>query len=372
MGGNFMKIILKSKYKVDKILLNYRCEENPPGSGNFKCDVNAQSDKDLDKRNKSRLKELKTILKETKTKNQAIRDQMDKLPLYGPEWKELQKKIDITSESKIQTYIDTLNYRHPDKPIEFKPIIESTNIIIKNSTPEEQEQLRLYVSGWGNAHYQKFLADNKGTIEDAAIIAKKQALRMNMGREPNPNNPFEMEYYNKNYDSALEYAKNNINSIKLLDSVMNKSIIPNDIVVQTGISSASYDTANLSTGDEFNLPTFISTSRSDVVANGFALLKFTNDKSDFKKNPRRSVEPTMPTVLEMHVKAGSRALGLEDFVLESQGPDASWVVGSKGTAGTGSQQEVLLARGTKCVVKDVQEITFRGKQIRKIIVDASN
>ena len=50
------------------IKLNYRCEENPPGSGNFKCDVTKDSDKNLDKVNKLRLKDAKSQLKEIKAR----------------------------------------------------------------------------------------------------------------------------------------------------------------------------------------------------------------------------------------------------------------------------------------------------------------
>ena len=102
------------------IKLNYRCEENPPGSGNFKCDVTKDSDKNLDKVNKLRLKDAKSQLKEIKARHQQIRDQMDTVKSNSPEWKELQKKLDIGKEYEIEKHIRVLSYKHPDVPETFK------------------------------------------------------------------------------------------------------------------------------------------------------------------------------------------------------------------------------------------------------------
>jgi hypothetical protein len=106
--------LLQDAYNTIK--LNYRCEENPPGSGNFKCDITKQSDKQLDKTNKLRLKEIKTKIKEVEAKNQAIRDQMDKVPRDSPKWKDLQKQIDTDTPYKLETYAKILSYKHPDIP----------------------------------------------------------------------------------------------------------------------------------------------------------------------------------------------------------------------------------------------------------------
>ena len=155
-----------------------------------------------------------------------------------------------------------------------------------------------------------------------------------------------------------------------MDSVINRSKIPTDLVLQTGTSSNLIGINGLGIGSEFEIPTYVSTSRSETVANGFALRKFKQDKEAARGNYDKG--PTIPTVLEVHLKSGSRALALENYALESQGADAEWVVGDKGVAGTGSQQEVLLARGTKCKITGISETEFRGKKIKKVIVDAYN
>jgi len=360
-----MKIILKSKYLFPTILLNYRCEENPPGSGNFKCDVTASSDKENDKYNKNRLKELKITLKEVKDHNQSLRDQMDKVPRDSDQWKELQKQIDVDAEYKLEDQIKTLQYKHPDVPEDFKPFLQNSDNIIKNLSPDESHQLDLYVFGAGNSIYQSILTNLKGNIPDNPeqyikdMIGKRYSWSDD--KSFNPNDPFQKSQY----ESTMETFNNSMKSIKLLDSVLEKSKTTNDIVVQSGVSPVRLGIDQLSVGTEFKIPIFLSTSRSDKVANGFALRKVANAK-------KRDDDYITPTVLEIHLNAGSKAIALENFVLQTQGANAEWVIGDKGVAGTGSQQEVLLARNTRCTVREIKQETFRGKAIRKIIVDASN
>lgn len=364
--------LLQDAYNTIK--LNYRCEENPPGSGNFKCDITKQSDKQLDKTNKLRLKEIKTKIKEVEAKNQAIRDQMDKVPRDSPKWKDLQKQIDTDTPYKLETYAKILSYKHPDIPKEFEPILIESDNIIKNLSEEDRKQLNQYVAGWGNASYQGLLAKWQGNIPEhpeewvKAEIGKRYSFKDDKSYDPN--DPFQV----KEFNNSIEAINTRIDQIKKLDGILEKTKLPSDIVVKTGVSSTLLGINELKPGDELEIPTFLSTSRSDVIANGFALRKHSLDFKHYRESRYKKglIEPKIPIVLEMHLKAGSRALALENFVLESQGPDAEYVVGDKGIRGTGSQQEVLLARGTKCTVKAIENTTFRGKQIRKVIVDASN
>lgn len=353
------------------IKLNYRCEENPPGSGNFKCDVTQQSDKSLDKINKTRLKELKVALKDTKTRNQNIRDQMDKVRRDSPEWKNLQKQIDIDSEYKLKDSIKTLQYKHPDVPKEFESFLSDSDTIIKNLTPEENQELNLYVTGFGNAHYQSMLAKLDGKLPENVDEYVKELVGKKWNYDTGKFDPNDA-IMQKEYKNTMEYVIGRINKIKIIDSIMDKSRTPNDIIIRTGISSALFDINELSPGDEFEVPTYLSTSRSDKVANGFALRKYTMDMKNYKERPHANKIPTIPTILEIRLSKGSKAIALENFVLQSQGANAEYVIGDKGVAGTGSQQEILLARGTKFKIKEISETEFRGKKIRKVIVDGSN
>lgn len=199
-------------------------------------------------------------------------------------------------------------------------------------------------------------------------IKKEIGEKFSFSGKYNPNDSFQLEQFNK----TMEYVNIMASRIKNLDNILENSKTKQDIVVRTGISSALLGIDSLKPGDKFEIPTFVSTTRSDVIANGFALRKFSLDKKDHKDNPHRNKEPTIPMVLEMNIKPGSKAIALENFAFDVLGPDADLVIGSKGTAGTGSQQEVLLARGTKCIIRDILDVTFRGKTIRKVIVDASN
>lgn len=353
------------------IKLNYRCEENPPGSGNFKCDVTQQSDKSLDKINKTRLKELKVALKDTKTRNQNIRDQMDKVRRDSPEWKNLQKQIDIDSEYKLEDSIKILQYKHPDVPKEFESFLSDSDTIIKNLTPEENQELNLYVTGFGNAHYQSMLAKLDGKLPENVDEYVKELVGKKWNYDTGKFDPND-SIMQKEYKNTMEYVVGIINKIKIIDSIMDKSRTPNDIIIRTGISSALFDINELSPGDEFEVPTYLSTSRSDKVANGFALRKYTMDMKNYKERPHANKIPTIPTILEIRLSKGSKAIALENFVLQSQGANAEYVIGDKGVAGTGSQQEILLARGTKFKIKEISETEFRGKKIRKVIVDGSN
>lgn len=313
--------------------LNYRCEENPPGSGNFKCDLTRKSDKDLEQKNKMRLKEIKNALKELKAKNQSIRDQMEKVPHESSQWKELRKQINTGRQYKLEEQIRILSYKHPEVPKEFEPFLNNSDKIIKNATQKERDQLSEYISGFENSYYQRMLAEWNGKIPE-----------------------------NTTKNSTISKIKN-------LDSIIGRSKIPNEITVYTGISSNLHDIADLKPGDEFEIPTYISTSRSETIANGFALRKATKDKKTSKPYENK---PIIPTVLEVHMKPGSKALALENFALTAKGPSAEYVVGEKGVAGIGSQQEVLLARSSKFKVKNITETKFRGKPIRKLIVDGYN
>lgn len=355
------------------IKLNYRCEENPPGSGNFKCDVTKDSDKNLDKVNKLRLKDAKSQLKEIKARHQQIRDQMDTVKSNSPEWKELQKKLDIGKEYEIEKHIRVLSYKHPDVPETFKPFLMSSDSVISTLPEQESEQLRLYVNGFGNPFYQGFLNLNNGKIPDSLedytkkIIGKRYSFD---NGKFDPNDHFQKE----EYELTLKSFQTSIDKIKLMDNILSKSVLQNDMIVQTGVSSALLDLNDgLSVGTEFEIPTYVSTSRSETIANGFALMKYQDDKKNLPKNRFGHVtKPNIPTVLEFHLKSGSKALALENFVLKSAGADAEWIIGDKGVKGTGSQQEVLVARGTKCKVTGIHEVEFRGKKIRKLIVDAYN
>ena len=381
IGMNYNRIPLKMKensfYLADAfetIKLNYRCEENPPGSGNFKCDITKESDKQLDKTNKLRLKEIKTKIKEVEAKNQAIRDQMDKVPRDSPKWKDLQKQIDTDTPYKLETHAKILSYKHPDIPKEFEPILIESENIIKNLSEEDRKQLNQYVAGWGNASYQGLLAKWQGNIPEhpeewvKAEIGKRYSFKDDKSYDPN--DPLQV----KEFNNSIEAINTRIDQIKKLDGILEKTKLPSDIVVKTGVSSTLLGINELEPGDEINIPTYLSTSRSDTIANGFALRKYSLDFKHYRETRYKDglIEPKIPIVLEMHLKSGSRALALESFALESQGPDAEYVVGDKGIRGTGSQQEVLLARGTKCTVKAIENTTFRGKSIRKVIVDASN
>ncbi len=378
--GDFMYKFIGKKNQywqldiIPDIKLNYRCEENPPGSGNFKCDVTANSDKTLDKTNKLRLKDSKTKLKEIKARNQSIRDQMGKVRYDSPEWKQLQSQIDTDKEYELEKHIKILSYKHPDVPETFKSFLVSSDTLISSLPEPEKKQLNLYVAGWGNSSYQGLLAEWKGKIpkDPEAWMKDKIGKRYSFsnGDKFDPNDSFQV----KELKNSMEALNHRLDSIKSLDSILDKSKSLTNIVIQTGISPTLLELNNLQVGSEFEIPTYVSTSRSDVIANGFALRKYSLDFKHWRESRYKEglVEPTIATVLEVHLKSGSKALALENFVLQSQGADADWVVGDKGIKGTGSQQEVLLARGTKYKVKDITETTFRGKKIRKLIVDAYN
>lgn len=359
-----MKITLKSKYLFPKILLNYRCEENPPGSGNFKCDVNAQSDKDLDAKNKARLSELKSNIDKIKLETSSLKNQMKKLPRNSSTRRDLEGKI-ITNDATIRTmedHIKTLSYKHPTAPIEFKPFLNNSNKVIKNLSDDEKTQLHMHLGGWGNMYYQQLLAELGGHLPDKMDEYVKQKLtRINESFDLNN------EEHKNQFESQLYVVEKLVDSIKKLDSIMEKTKVPSELTVYSGISPSLEKLNNVKIGEEFNLSTFVSTSRSNIVASGFALRKHSIDIEDGKN----SLE-IVPTVLEMHLKVGSKALAVEDYDLELFGPSRDYVIGDKGVPGIGSQQEVLLARNTRCTVREIKQETFRGKTIRKIIVDASN
>lgn len=392
-----MKIILKSKYFFPIIKINANCkEEEKTGSGPGSC--GGKSEKDLEKVRKSNLKQAKTDLKALRTVNQELRDQIDKIrkerhidwQSKDPEHTALMKQLSdsVNEEYKLEEKVREYSYVQPKVEANYKPILEKSDNIIEGLPKDSRDALSLYIHGWGNDMKQTILAKNGGDIPTPEKLAGDLAESETalIAKIDGTDSPEYKQKYKEAYEKRLPDARSLVKGLNDLDLALNQSVLDSDVVVFTGISSRIYKqleseipndrlppTIKVEPGTEFQINSLISTSRDTTVAKGFAAKKHAESKEAANDKYSYGIaQPTVATYLEMHVKAGSKALALENYATEVSGKTAQWVVGSKGSAGTGNQQELLVNRKTKCIVRDVQEETFRGRPIRKIIVDASN
>lgn len=249
--------------------------------------------------------------------------------------------------------VRTYSYVHPERTKEITPLLDQSNSIIENASEHEQAVLAQYVFGAGNSTYQKLLSDHNGNIPTSEELAVEWADKEygHYNKKDISEGGFYHADYMKKLSDNKKFADEIVKVAIAQTAIVDRSITPNDIKIYTGISSRLYDQFELTPGAEFQINQMTSASRDPTITIGFAKNKNNNGK---------------PTYLEINLQQGSRALALEDFALKENGPDATWIVGSSGKRGMGSQQEVLIGRKLQGTIK---EIVDEG-HIRKIVVDA--
>jgi hypothetical protein len=175
------------------------------------------------------------------------------------------------------------------------------------------------------------------------------------------NTPDQLPSWRKTAYTGLQ---NSLKQIRGVDNVISQVSVSNELEVYSGLSSNIFST-NLKPGDEFQLKTFLSTSRLKQVASGF---------SKYKKDAGGRV-------VTIRLKPGTHAVALEDWqhsgttffdssiypyfswTLADPQETHGWIVGESGKKNSGgNQREVLIGRNTKFKV-----IQFDDKNI---ILDA--
>ncbi len=365
--------------------LNYNCPDSEKtGTGPGSCGADKPGDKpDLynitdDKNNiLSLIKDKSAQLKELKSLDKNISNQMKSLiDKYGNQHTtkkdyislEKIKRESLTKvvaiESDIKYYKNKLA-RLPSK--EFKSLIYDSNKIINNSSSEVKKDLNFYLIG-DFYKEQAILSHFKGNIPNANELAKvlMDDKILNSSIFYSDKTRKTISTYNESQlkDFFKVEANKMITRITNIDSIVNKNILKDDITVYSGISSNIYN--KIIEKGIIDIPTLVSTSRSEKVAQKFAEFKLTKDAEFHEVDKSKYPAPEIPTILEMHVKKGSNALSLEDY------SDEAFKYKKIVFSDNGSQQEVLIGHGTKWKVIDNKEIEVAGKKSRKIIVEQIN
>lgn len=349
----------------DSIKLNYRCKEGTIKDGSYECQATTEKekkkyDKEYKIKTTGKINELKSKLDTMNARQTELHKIFSSKPTnikYGtPEYTAWDNQPHIKAASdeyksltepimEAEKEIAYLNYKHPLVTEEFKPLYDNSYKILQNAPEVELKALYSYMNY---------------TSKNANLMI----LNEYPNGEPIPE-PKSREFDLKN--NKYGYIENELYD---LDTIVNKSKTPNDVILFAGISSSIYnnpDKGLLNKETEVRIPTFMSTSRSEKVSQQFASARYKKDLANHGKGYRDSKPlPDIPTYLEIHLKQNSRALSLERFQTE-EAPDAEWTATKKD-----NQQEVLLGRNNIHTVRDIQISEFRGKTIRKIVVDSYN
>ena len=356
-----MKIIIKPSNLFDKILLNFRCKEGTVSEGSYACEAtDLKSKKKYDKEYKEKVTPLVSKLTEKLASMNARQAELHKFfttPPNGmtyslhyntPQFKAWKESPEVKAAEKeyrelTEPILDTekelayLNYNHPLVTPEFKQMYDNSYKILQEASIPELKALDSYMD-WTSKPMNGMLRD------------------LFPNGEPMPPN-LDQFTFDMKYGYAEQHASK-------LDSLVNKNKTPNDLILYSGISSSVYNGTIpeiKDVGAEIKYSAFMSTSRSEKVAQQFASVRMKKGE----KKPTHA-EADMPTYLEIHLKSGSRALSIERFQAE-ESPDAEWTATKKA-----NQQEVILGRNVIHTVRDVQIQEIRGKPVRKIILDSES
>lgn len=353
-----MKIIIKPSNLFDKILLNFRCKEGTVSEGSYACEAtDLKSKKKYDKEYKEKVTPLVLKLTEKLASMNARQAELHKFfttPPNGmtyslhyntPQFKAWKESPEVKAAKEeyngltkpimdAEKDLAYLNYKRPLVTPEFKKFYDSSYNILKNSSDKELDALSNYM--------------NYGSK-----TTNKIARTLFPNGEPSPDIPL------LTYNSRYGYSEQHFFKF---DNLINKSRTPNELILFSGISSSVYNGSHpelMIPGSEIRYPGFMSTSRSEKIAQKFGSVRM---KKGERKHDHANAD--MPTYMEIHLAAGSRAISIEKFQ-EDEEPDAEWTATKKD-----NQQEVILGRNVVHKVRDIQIGEFRGKPVRKIIVDS--
>lgn len=309
------------------IKLNFRCKEGTVREGSYECEATTEKEKKkYDKEYKTKVSSKITELKSKLDTMNARQSELHKIfvskPVhikYGtPEYTawDNQPHVKAASEeyksltaliSNAEKELAYLSYKHPLVTEEFKPLYNNSYKILQDASELELKALDSYMNY---------------TSKNANLMI----LNEYPNGEPIPE-PKSREFDPKN--NKYGYVENELYD---LDTIVNKSKTPNDVVLFAGISSSIYnnpDKGLLNKETEVRIPTFMSTSRSEKISQQFASARYKKDVVNHGKGYRDSKPlPDIPTYIEIHLKQNSRALSLEKFQAE-EAPDAEWTATGK-------------------------------------------
>ena len=166
-----------------------------------------------------------------------------------------------------------------------------------------------------------------------------------------------------------------VNHIGKIDELMDDSKLEQDIVVYSGVDPRFFDKLPQEPGTEVKINSFISSSRNETIAKGFASYQLKNAKSGYSStDPYENTEQYTgeKTLIEFRLKKGINALATEPY-MQSQydrngikpenelGPQAK--IRNKET---NSQEELILDRSIKFRVIG----TKHSSSMRRIILES--
>jgi hypothetical protein len=270
-------------------------------------------------------------------------DQWVKTPEYkklDTEHKDLYK---IKHNFKVQKA--QLTFREPNG--KFRPQYNKLSKITENvikSYPDLEDGLHYYVTG-------------------STYLTHELIKRPDMKREVLS----EEEAKKFKDDNDLEgtiWHEPTHNAIARMDKLMEQSIIPEDIIVYTGISKDLWDSLPKEPGSEYKNITFISTTLDKSIAKGFAAKrKQGHNEGSGKYDTGKQKESYY---LEINAKSGTKGLATEQAALRYN-PLGTWIVGEGGKQHAGgSQQEIVMDRHQKYRVIGMES---DGKTFKKLIVE---
>lgn len=383
-----MKFIIKSPILFPKIKLNYNCKDDEKiGSGPGSCSgtskegssdfVEPPKAKEYRLQYESVLSDIRSNLDSMIHQVKQEIQQERKGSKYHPtkdKWNELSKKFHIARKE----YITALNGkigREPEseytaklKPVQIRSADKLRNVsaeILEKATSAELDAIisaKLDTYSMNNLLLNNNIPDvgkipndalgdviNESTriaIQKLYGMSEDQILKKAVGiLSPKYwDTPEDRPKWTKH---AYEILQTDIKCIAGLDSIMQKTSVPEELEVYSGISSNIFS-SSLNNGDEIQLKSYLSTSRLKPVATGY---------TKFKKEAEGRV-------VVIKLNPGTSALALEDYENsittfdDGRYPEINWTladpgerhnrIGESGKKNSGgNQREVLVNRNTK-------------------------
>jgi hypothetical protein len=377
-----MKLRIRSKQNINRILLNYKCKSGTVDDSNRCGDTNTASvESPATAAARAKYESVYSDIK----KNLAIwsadlkqEERINRMKAPGQsEYKPTKDKWNAAEKQFSDArrhYIESLNgkigrapdsdqtRKLPSKQIESAEKLRAVSrSVIENASKLEKaaidsmiidsykvndtlihESIPSIVEVPDEVIGEKETETTKDYVRNALHTTDDQLIKGLVGG-------LKEEYWVNNKKEWLETAVHQhasvLRDIKNTDSIMAKSVVPEDITVHSGVAPGVFP-ADLKAGDEFQLKSYLSTSRIKPVASGFA-----RDKGGY--------------VIDINLKKGTHALSLEDYQHSIQFFDSSifpetqwtvtdkqegsgWIVGESGKKHSGgNQREVLLGRNQK-------------------------
>lgn len=294
---------------VSDRILQYKCPENPPGSGNFKCP-------------------------DTKT------------------GAETPKEADARIAKEHQDYVKADNKKQ--RPPERDP--GEAPAPTKAIKAEISKVAAVIKAGKVNEHG---VNESKMVVDD--YITRSSTLTTLILDNPDIGKEWQDPDDTNNSRISVERMYNN--RVLALDQMMEKCVVDTPHTVYTGVAD-TWDKLPKDVGDEFQLQTFRSTSRDFNIARSFSQNReaLTQEISSKSYAGKKNIEGIPARVIEIKLNKGTKAMHLEEFAEERHAKMTS-VVGSGGVFGAeGNQLEVLIARKQTYRVTGYRKETRYGQE----------